>query len=112
MDPGELKLFRSLEYLNLALNCVTKIEGVSDMEWFKKLDLTLNFINADALEESVDELSGCRSLEDLFLLGNPCMGLDGDGIPGVAASGGGDGDADGDGNGDDVTPSSSQQQLG
>ena len=76
MDHAELKLFRSLEYLNLALNNINKIQGIRGMEWLKKLDLTLNFINVDALEESVNELSGCRSLEELYLLGNPCMGLD------------------------------------
>ncbi|KAL9184202.1 hypothetical protein ACHAXT_002288 [Thalassiosira profunda] len=82
MDPTELKLFRSLEYLNLALNNVTKIEGVGGMEWLRKLDLTLNFIDVDALEDSVDELAKCRSLEELFFLGNPCMGVAG-GVPGA-----------------------------
>jgi len=91
MEPAELKLFRSLEYLNLALNNVTKVEGISGMEWLRKLDLTLNFIDVDALEESADELSKCRSLEELFLLGNPCMGVSNDG---------------------DVTSPSSQEQLG
>jgi protein TilB len=91
MKPAELKLLRSLEYLNLALNNVTKVEGISGMEWLRKLDLTLNFIDVDALEESVDELSECRSLEELFLLGNPCMGVSNEG---------------------DVTSSSSQDQLG
>jgi len=75
MVPSELKLFRSLEYLNLALNNITRIEGLRNMEWVRKLDLTLNFINLDVLEESIDELMGCRSLVELFLLGNPCMGL-------------------------------------
>ncbi|KAL3787156.1 hypothetical protein ACHAW5_004726 [Stephanodiscus triporus] len=91
MEPSDLKLFRSLEYLNLALNNVSKVEGISGMEWLRKLDLTLNFIDVDALEESVDQLSGCRSLEELFLLGNPCMGVSNDG---------------------DVTSSSSQDQTG
>lgn len=75
MEPSELKLFRSLEYLNLALNNITKVEGICRMECLRKLDLTLNFIDVDALEESVDEMSACRSLEELFLLGNPCMGI-------------------------------------
>ena len=79
MVPSELRLFRSLEYLNLALNNITKIEGLGGMEFLKKLDLTLNFIDADDLEESVDELAKCRSLEELFLLGNPCMGSGEDG---------------------------------
>jgi protein TilB len=75
MEPSELKLFRSLEYLNLALNNITKVEGIGRMECLRKLDLTLNFIDVDALEESVDEMSACRSLAELFLLGNPCMGI-------------------------------------
>ena len=82
MDPNELKLFRSLEYLNLALNNIIKIEGLGGMEWLRKLDLTLNFIDVDALEESIDELTQCRSLEELFLIGNPCMGIDGSSIAG------------------------------
>jgi len=88
MDPNELKLFRSLEYLNLALNNITRIEGLGRMEHLRKLDLTLNFVDVDVLEESVNELTGCRCLEELFLLGNPCMGLDGieGDAPGTTAS--------------------------
>lgn len=86
MVPNELKLFRSLEYLNLALNNITKVEGVRGMEWLRKLDLTLNFINVDTLEESLDELCDCRSLEELFLLGNPCMGLEENGGGGGGCS--------------------------
>ena len=93
MEPSELKLFRSLEYLNLALNNITKVEGICRMECLRKLDLTLNFIDVDALEESVDEMSACRSLEELFLLGNPCMG--------IATS-----------EGMDETPSPTQKQIG
>ncbi|KAL7536064.1 hypothetical protein ACHAXR_006900 [Thalassiosira sp. AJA248-18] len=103
MVPSELKLFRSLEYLNLALNNITKVEGIGGMEWLRKLDLTLNFIDVDTLKESVDELSECRSLEELFLIGNPCMGLDdGGGIPGAATAA------------EDAAapPSSTQKQIG
>jgi protein TilB len=42
------------------------------------LDLTLNFIGIESLECSVDELVECGTLEELFLTGNPCMGV-GDG---------------------------------
>ncbi len=91
MVPSELKLFRSLEYLNLALNNITKVEGIGRMEWLRKLDLTLNFIDVDSLEESADELGECRSLEELYFLGNPCMGISNDG---------------------DVTPSPSRDQIG
>ena len=78
MDPAHLKLFRSLEYVNLALNNISKIQMPrGGMEWLRKLDLTLNFIGLDSLEESIDNLAPCRSLEELFLLGNPCMGIEG-----------------------------------
>jgi len=77
MVAKELKLFKSLEYLNLALNNIHCVEqgSLSGMEWLRKLDLTLNFIDLDFLETSVDELGRCRSLQELFLIGNPCMGM-------------------------------------
>eukprot|EP00804_Cyclotella_cryptica_P015577 CCRYP_003588-RA/>CCRYP_003588-RA protein AED:0.07 eAED:0.07 QI:0/-1/0/1/-1/1/1/0/418 len=75
MEPSELKFFKCLEYLNLALNNITKINGVRGMEFLRKLDLTLNFIPVENLEKSIDELTECRSLEELFLIGNPCMGI-------------------------------------
>lgn len=82
MLARELKLFKSLEYLNLALNNIQCIEqgSLSGMECLRKLDLTLNFIDLDFLESSVDELCRCQSLQELFLIGNPCMekGLRGD----------------------------------
>ncbi len=74
-------MLKSLEYFNLALNNIHCIEegSLSGMEWLRKLDLTLNFIDVDCLETSVDELGQCRSLEELFLIGDPCMGLSGGG---------------------------------
>lgn len=81
MIASELKFFKSLEYLNLALNNIHCIErgSLSGMECLRKLDLTLNFIDTDYLEASVDELGSCQSLQELFLIGNPCMGsLDSD----------------------------------
>ena len=76
MIASELKFFKSLEYLNLALNNIHCIErgSLSGMECLRKLDLTLNFIDLDSLEASVDELGRCQSLQELFLIGNPCMG--------------------------------------
>ena len=51
------------------------------MECLRKLDLTLNFIDLDYLETSVDELGRCSTLQELFLIGNPCMGaLDSDSL--------------------------------
>jgi len=112
MVPSELKYLKCLEYLNLALNNISKIEGLSraggnTMEWLRKLDLTLNFVDVDDLEESVDELEGCRSLEELFLMGNPCMGIDtvDDGADGAVGGGA-------DENTTTTTTISSQKQIG
>lgn len=76
MIRSELKYFKSLEYLNLALNNIHCIEkgSLSGMECLRKLDLTLNFVDLDCLETSIDELGRCPSLQELFLIGNPCMG--------------------------------------
>ena len=76
MIRSELKYFKSLEYLNLALNNIHCIEqgSLSGMECLRKLDMTLNFIDLDCLETSIDELGRCSSLQELFLIGNPCMG--------------------------------------
>lgn len=62
---------QELQYLNLALNNITAIEGLSKCESLRKLDLTLNFIPAAALP-TVASLAPCYDLRDLTLLGNPC----------------------------------------
>jgi len=76
----ETRLLKRMVYLNLALNNLTALgdrPGVlSRCEFLEKLDLTLNFVDVDALEDMVDELARLRSLRELFLLGNPCMGHD------------------------------------
>ena len=88
---------KSLEYLNLALNNIRKIEGVERCEFLNKvsgslmspeglqrrlkltpppptlqLDLTINFIDLDDLESSIDNLVDRSHLVDLFMMGNPC----------------------------------------
>ena len=76
----ETRMLKRLVYLNLALNNLVALgdrPGVlSRCEFLEKLDLTLNFVDVDALEDAVDELAQLRSLRELFLLGNPCMGHD------------------------------------
>ena len=47
---------KDLEYLNLALNNIQKIEGLQSCEFLKKLDLTVNFIDYDTLQESINHL--------------------------------------------------------
>jgi len=72
LDPQDVRPFRSLEYLNVALNNISVVEGVEHLEFLKKLDLTLNFIGFARLEESVDCMKELRSLKELFMVGNPC----------------------------------------
>ncbi|CDJ33778.1 leucine rich repeat protein, putative [Eimeria mitis] len=54
-----LRRLKRLEYLNVALNNI-------------ELDLTVNFISLCRLEESLSNLKQVSSLEDLYLMGNPC----------------------------------------
>jgi protein TilB len=68
-----LQHLKDLRYLNLALNNITVIEGLAACEFLNKLDLTVNFIDVDSFEESLDNLSGLLHLKDLYLMGNPCM---------------------------------------
>jgi protein TilB len=62
---------KDLEYINLALNNISKIEGLQNCEFLKKLDLTVNFIDVDELEASMDHLAGRDGLRDLYMMGNP-----------------------------------------
>lgn len=64
---------KDLRYLNVALNNITKLEGLSSCEFLNKLDLTVNFIDVDALEESVEHLASLLHLRELYLMGNPCL---------------------------------------
>lgn len=63
---------KDLEYLNMALNNVSKIEGLDKCEFLNKLDLTVNFVDVDELEASMDHLSEREHLKDLYMMGNPC----------------------------------------
>lgn len=47
---------RELEYLNLALNNISLIEGIENCDSLTKLDLTCNFIEAKDLVESLRNL--------------------------------------------------------
>ena len=39
---------------------------------FRKIDLTLNFLDVEDLEESVDNMMECENLQEIYLTGNPC----------------------------------------
>ena len=64
---------RELEYINLAVNSVQLIEGVRGCESLQKLDLTLNFIDIEDFEESIENLAELPDFRELYMLGNPCM---------------------------------------
>lgn len=67
-----LNKLKELEYLNLALNNISIIEGIDGCESLKKLDLTVNFVDLEDLEESSMNVKRCESLRELYLTGNPC----------------------------------------
>jgi protein TilB len=72
-----LNKLKELEYINLAVNNVSKIEGIRHCESLMKIDLTLNFLDVEDLEESVDNLMECEELQELYLTGNPCTSWEG-----------------------------------
>jgi protein TilB len=47
---------KELDYLNLALNNIEKLEGLEGCESLRKLDLTINFIDIDDYVESLENL--------------------------------------------------------
>ena len=72
-----LSKLKELEYVNFAVNSIKKIEGIKRCESLEKLDLTLNFVDVEDLEESVDEMEYCENLQELYLTGNPCTSWEG-----------------------------------
>ena len=67
-----LNKLKELEYLNLAVNSVIKVAGIRRCESLNKLDMTLNFVDIEDLEESVDEMVWCENLAEVYFTGNPC----------------------------------------
>ena len=67
-----LNKLKELRYLNLALNNIQLIEGVEGCEKLERLDLTVNFIDVDALAPSLAALKDLLFFNDLYLTGNPC----------------------------------------
>ena len=63
---------KELEYINLAVNNVTLIEGIRGCESLQKIDLTLNFVDVEDFEESVDNLTELPDIRELYFVGNPC----------------------------------------
>jgi protein TilB len=56
----------------MAVNSVSKIEGLKRCESLNKIDLTLNFVDIEDLRESCENMEWCPLLTDLYLTGNPC----------------------------------------
>lgn len=67
---------KKLEYLNVALNNITKVENLQGCESLRKLDLTCNFIDVECLA-SVRSLRNNTALDELYLTGNPCAQWEG-----------------------------------
>uniref|UniRef100_A0A8U8ANA5 Leucine-rich repeat-containing protein 6 n=1 Tax=Geospiza parvula TaxID=87175 RepID=A0A8U8ANA5_GEOPR len=65
---------KKLEYLNVALNNIERIENLEGCEELKKLDLTANFIGELS---SIESLKCNIHLKELFLMGNPCTEFEG-----------------------------------
>ncbi|KFQ84290.1 Protein tilB, partial [Phoenicopterus ruber ruber] len=65
---------KKLEYLNVALNNIERIENLEGCEELKKLDLTANFIGELS---SIETLKYNIHLKELFLVGNPCTEFEG-----------------------------------
>eukprot|EP00971_Amphidinium_carterae_P177835 3527039-Amphidinium_carterae.3 len=59
-----LNKLKDLEYLNLALNNISIVEGIEGCESLKKLDLTVNFVGVEELEASIYNLKANVALED------------------------------------------------
>lgn len=62
---------KELEYLNLALNNIDKIQGLDRCEFLNKLDMTVNFVDFDMLEDSITCLAKRPHLKELYMMGNP-----------------------------------------
>lgn len=67
---------KDLSYLNLALNNISKIEGLQNCEFLAKLDLTINFVDFDTLKESIEHLVPLTKLQELYMMGNPATTWD------------------------------------
>eukprot|EP00397_Hematodinium_sp_SG-2012_P028313 GEMP01029800.1.p1 GENE.GEMP01029800.1~~GEMP01029800.1.p1 ORF type:complete len:425 (+),score=96.85 GEMP01029800.1:46-1275(+) len=67
---------KELEYLNLALNNISLIEGLEGCESLNKLDMTVNFVDTEDFSESMNNLKANVMLQDLYLVGNPCTDLE------------------------------------
>lgn len=71
VSPAASIMLQELEYLNMAVNNLTKVQNLQRCESLQKLDLTVNFLDKAGLL-SVQSLQYNAQLAELYLLGNPC----------------------------------------
>lgn len=62
---------QELQYLNLAINNITKVQNLQRCESLARLDLTMNFVTKAYLP-TVASLAANEFLTELHLVGNPC----------------------------------------
>ena len=60
-----------MQYLNLALNNLTRIESLEACEALQKLDLSVNFVDLPGLS-TLQSLRLNHNLQELHMMGNPC----------------------------------------
>lgn len=60
---------KRLDYLNVALNNIERIENLEGCEELRKLDMTVNFVGELS---SIISLQRNEKLRELYLTGNPC----------------------------------------
>ena len=68
-----LSKLKDLMYLNMGLNNISVIEGLDGCESLVKFDLTCNFVEVWNLEKSLRNMQHLALLEELYMMGNPCM---------------------------------------
>lgn len=63
---------QELQYLNLAINNITKVQNLQRCESLARLDLTMNFVTKTSLP-TVASLASNIFLTEFHLVGNPCI---------------------------------------
>lgn len=68
---SDLHDLQALQYLNLAINNITKVQNLQRCESLARLDLTMNFVSKANLC-TVASLAANMDFTELHLVGNPC----------------------------------------
>ena len=70
--PTDFSRLKGLRVLVLALNNLSSIRGLEQLETLQYLDVSFNIIGLVGLKQSLGCLKRLTKLQDLFFLGNPC----------------------------------------